>query len=45
MVLVVPRLIQHAQVSDGAGAQGPLFVLGELWALLTFTLEVLRLAG
>lgn len=45
MVLVVPRLIQHAQVSEGAGARGPLFVLGELWALLTFTLEVLRLAG
>jgi hypothetical protein len=45
MVLVVPRLIQHAQVSGDAGAQGPLFVLGELWALLTFTLEVLRLAG
>jgi hypothetical protein len=45
MVLVVPRLIQHAQVSEGAGAQGPLFVLGELWSLLTFTLEVLRIAG
>jgi hypothetical protein len=45
MSLVVPRLIQHAQVSEGAGAQGPLFVLGELWSLLTFTLEVLRLAG
>lgn len=45
MVLVVPRLIQHAQVSEGAGAEGPLFVLGELWSLLTFTLEVLRVAG
>jgi hypothetical protein len=45
MVLVVPRLIQHAQVSEGAGAEGPLFVIAELWSLLTFTLEVLRLAG
>lgn len=45
MVLVVPRLIEHAQVGPGATARGPLFVLGELWSLLTFTLEVLRVAG
>lgn len=45
LVLVVPQLVQHAQVSEGAGARGVLFVLGELWALLTFTLEVLRIAG
>lgn len=43
--LVVPRLLQHAEVSTGAAARGPLFVLGELWNLLTFTLEVLRVAG
>jgi dienelactone hydrolase len=43
MTLVVPRLVQHAQV--GATDEGPLFVLGELWSLLTFTLGVLRQAG
>ena len=45
MVLVVPRLVQHAEVAGGATARGPLFVLGELWSLLVFTLEVLRIAG
>jgi len=43
--LVVPRLLQHAEVSTGAAARGPLFVVGELWNLLTFTLDVLRVAG
>jgi hypothetical protein len=43
--LVVPRIVQHAEVSGGAAAKGPLFVIGELWNLLAFTLEVLRLAG
>jgi len=43
--LVVPRLIQHAEVSGSATSRGPLFVLGELWGLLTFTLEALRVAG
>lgn len=43
MTLVVPRLVQHAQVGSTEG--GPLFVLGELWSLLTFTLGVLRIAG
>lgn len=45
MTLVVPQLIQHAEVAGGAGGRGPLFVIGELWSLLTFTLEVLRIAG
>ena len=46
MVLVVPRLVQHAVAETGeAKQQGPLFVLGELWALIAFTFEVLRLAG
>ena len=43
--LVVPRLVQHAEVSTGAASKGPLFVLGELWGLVTFTLDVLRVAG
>jgi dienelactone hydrolase len=43
--LVVPRLFQHAVASGGAASRGPLFVIGELWGLLTFTLEVLRIAG
>jgi dienelactone hydrolase len=43
--LVVPRLVQHAEVSTGAASRGPLFVIGELWNLLTFTLDVLRVAG
>lgn len=46
MVLVVPRLVQHAVAEAGeAKQQGPLFVLGELWQLAAFTFEVLRLAG
>ncbi|MGH2377576.1 MAG: hypothetical protein ACRDGT_03805 [Candidatus Limnocylindria bacterium] len=45
LVVVVPQLVEHAQVSESAGARGPLFVLGELWSLLVFTLEVLRIAG
>lgn len=45
MVLVVPRLVQHAVAEAGeAKQQGPLFVLGELWQLVAFTFEVLRLA-
>jgi hypothetical protein len=43
--LVVPRIVQHAEVSSGAAARGPLFLFGELWNLLTFTLDVLRVAG
>ena len=46
MVLVVPRLVQHAVAEAGeAKQQGPLFVLGELWQLAAFTFEILRLAG
>ncbi|HUG05001.1 MAG TPA: hypothetical protein VMQ78_00500 [Candidatus Limnocylindria bacterium] len=46
MVLAVPRLVQHAApVGEDAKAEGPLFVVGELWRLLTFTFEVLRRAG
>ena len=46
MQLVVPRLVSHAApVGEGAKAQGPLYVAGELWRLLTFTFEVLRVAG
>ena len=46
MVLVVPRLVQHAApVGETAKTQGPLFVAGELWRLLTFTFEVLQRAG
>jgi dienelactone hydrolase len=46
MQLVVPRLVSHAApVGEEAKAQGPLYVAGELWRLLTFTFEVLRVAG
>lgn len=46
MVLVVPRLVQHAAPAGGsAQGEGPLFVAGELWRLLTFTFEVLQRAG
>ncbi|MBI2773918.1 MAG: hypothetical protein HYX56_05450 [Chloroflexi bacterium] len=43
--LVVPRLLQHAAVGTAVQGRDPFFVLRELWGLLTFTLEVLRLAG
>jgi dienelactone hydrolase len=46
MQLVVPRLVSHAApIGEEAKAQGPLYVAGELWRLLTFTFEVLRVAG
>ena len=46
MVLVVPRLVQHAVAEAGeAKQQGPLFVLGELWQLAAITFEILKLAG
>lgn len=44
-VLVVPRLIQHAEVGGATKGQDPLFLVRELGALLAFTLEVLRIAG
>ena len=46
MRLVVPRLVSHAApVGEEAKEQGPLYIAGELWRLLTFTFEVLRVAG
>jgi dienelactone hydrolase len=46
MQLVVPRLVSHAApIGEEAKAEGPLYVAGELWRLLTFTFEVLRVAG
>jgi dienelactone hydrolase len=46
MQLVVPRLVAHAApIGEETKAQGPLYVAGELWRLLTFTFEVLRVAG
>jgi hypothetical protein len=43
-VLVVPRLVQHAEAGKVQG-QDPLFLARELGGLLAFTLEVLRIAG
>lgn len=43
--LMVPRLVSHAAPSETAKAQGPLFVIGELWALISYTVGILRLAG
>lgn len=43
--LVVPRLLQHAEVGSATRGQDPLTLAGELWRLLTFTLDVLRVAG
>ena len=46
MVLVVPHLITHAApAGQAAKTGGPLFLVGELWRLLTFTVEVLQRAG
>lgn len=46
MVLVVPRLVQHAApAGEAAKSEGVLFVVGELWRLLAFTFEVLQRAG
>ena len=44
-VLIVPRLIQHAEVGQATKGQDPLTLARELWGLLAFTLEVLRTAG
>jgi len=43
--LVVPHLVQHAEVGTATRGQDPLFIADELWRLLTFTLDVLRTAG
>ena len=46
MVLVVPHLVTHAApAGEAAKAGGPLFLIGELWRLLTFTIEVFQQAG
>lgn len=46
MVLVVPQLVHHAApAGEEAKVGGPLFLIGELWRLLTFTIEVLQRAG
>ena len=42
--LVVPRVIQHAEASSNVSSRGALFLAGELWNLLTFTLDDLGLA-
>lgn len=43
--LMAPQLVSHAVPSARAKAQGPLFVVGELWALITYTVGILRVAG
>ena len=46
LVLVVPHLVTHAApAGEAAKSGGPLFLVGELWRLLTFTMEVLQHAG
>ena len=46
MVLVVPRLVQHAApAGEKVRTEGPLFAVGELGRLLLFTIEVLQRAG
>jgi hypothetical protein len=43
--LVVPRIVQHAEIGESTKGQGTAALAGELWHLLTFTLSVLRIAG
>lgn len=43
--LVVPRILQHAEIGASTKGQGAGTLAGELWRLLAFTLDVLRLAG
>lgn len=43
--LVVPRLVQHAEVGSATQGQDALTLAGELAKLLGFTLDVLRMAG
>jgi pimeloyl-ACP methyl ester carboxylesterase len=44
MVLVVPRLLAHTVPADLKGSE-MLFIVRELWNLLSLTFEVLRIAG
>ncbi len=43
--LIVPRLLQHAEVGASTKGQSPFALAGELGALLRFVLDVLRVAG
>lgn len=45
VALLVPRVVSHAVPSESARRSGPLFVVGELWALITYTVGILRVAG
>jgi dienelactone hydrolase len=46
LVIVVPRLVQHAApAGPGVKDEGPLFLLGEIWRLIAFAFEILRIAG
>jgi len=42
--LIVPGLVQHAEVSKGAGDRGPFEVVRELASLLGAIIEIMRLA-
>lgn len=43
--LVVPKLIQHAEVGAATQGRSALTLASQLWRLLAFTLDVLRIAG
>lgn len=43
--LMAPQLVSHAVPSARAKAQGPFFVVGEVWGLISYTVGILRLAG
>ena len=45
VALMVPRVVSHAVPSESARLAGPLFVIGELWALISYTVGILRVAG
>lgn len=45
VALMVPRLVTHAVPSETARDRGPLFVIGELWGLIAYTIGILRVAG
>lgn len=43
--LLVPRLVQHAAVGEAVRGRDAAALAAELWKMLTFTLDVLRIAG
>ncbi|MDE3192738.1 MAG: hypothetical protein KGN00_03525 [Chloroflexota bacterium] len=43
--LVVPTLVQHAEVGAATKGRSALGLAGELWRLLRFTIDALRMAG